>query len=151
MLLYRTGMASLFIISSVIQLSITSSLRSRNKPRQDNQNNNNNNNYTRIVVANTESAADDDCQSLYYDTNILSDGRGIPNTGTLDAGQISALRSVRDEYKKLPFELYKTIVECMPIVCVDVVCQRKLDGKLLLFYRRDKPASHIWWWPGSAI
>jgi len=44
-----------------------------------------------------------------------------------------------------PFDFYKQAVENMPIVCVDVICKRS-DGKVLLFYRRDKPVAHLWWW-----
>jgi hypothetical protein len=36
----------------------------------------------------------------------------------------------------------------MVITCVDVILQRKVDNKLLIFYRRDAPAAHIYWWPG---
>jgi hypothetical protein len=95
--------------------------------------------------------ADDDCQSLFYDLNVLSDGRGIPSTGTVSSETAKILTNTHDDYKRLPFELYKTVVECMPIVCVDVICKRKSDNKVLLFYRRDKPASAIWWWPGGRM
>jgi len=44
-----------------------------------------------------------------------------------------------------PFDFYKQAVENLPIVCVDVICKRS-DGKMLLFYRRDKPVAHLWWW-----
>ena len=44
-----------------------------------------------------------------------------------------------------PFDFYKQAVENLPIVCVDVICKRS-DGKVLLFYRRDKPVAHLWWW-----
>jgi len=44
-----------------------------------------------------------------------------------------------------PFDFYKQAVEHLPIVCVDVICQRN-DGRVLLFYRRDKPVAHLWWW-----
>jgi len=46
--------------------------------------------------------------------------------------------------------MYKFAVEHLPIVCVDVIFQRN-DGKLLLFFRKDKPAANIWWWPGGRM
>ncbi len=29
--------------------------------------------------------------------------------------------------------------------------QRPSDGKVLLFFRKDKPAAKIWWWPGGRM
>lgn len=94
---------------------------------------------------------DDDCHSLYYD--ILRDeqkGVGFSEFYNINSSMIAKLRTVHPDYCRLPFKLYKEIVETMPIVCVDVICQRK-DGKMLLFYRRDKPAASIWWWPGGRM
>jgi ADP-ribose pyrophosphatase YjhB (NUDIX family) len=55
------------------------------------------------------------------------------------------------DYRRLDASLYKQAVENLIIVCVDVVLRRRSDGKLLLFYRRDKPANAIWWWPGGRM
>lgn len=92
---------------------------------------------------------DDNCLSLYYGKNIFPDGRGFPYVRTIDPSTIKALRSIHPEYRKIPTDIYKAVVENMVIVCVDIVCQRKSDNKILLFYRRDAPASNIWWWPGG--
>ena len=64
---------------------------------------------------------------------------------------VKALTAVHPDYRKLPAEFYKFAVEHLPIVCVDVVLQRPADGKLLLFFRKDKPAAKIWWWPGGRM
>ncbi len=90
--------------------------------------------------------ADDACLSLFYDKNIGNDGIGFPTINTISPETVSRLKSVHPEYKKLPLELYKPCVEKMIICCVDIVCQRESDKKFLLFYRRDAPASNIWWW-----
>ncbi len=95
--------------------------------------------------------ADDDCQSLFYGKQAAANGRGFPNLNTVDKSSVAALTTTHNEYSKLPFDMYKRCVECLPIFCVDVVCRRKSDGKLLLFYRRDKPAAGIWWWPGGRM
>ena len=89
--------------------------------------------------------SDDNCSSLFYNTNILESGRGLPYVKSCDEKEIVALTTVQPEYKKLSSDLYQKAVEYLPIVCVDVICQRKSDGKLLLFLRRDKPAANIWW------
>lgn len=102
---------------------------------------------TQVIV----NEADDQCQSLFYDNHILPDGRGIPNCHTISAHDVQVLKAIRPDYRRLPMELYKNVVECMPIVCVDIICQRKSDHKMLLFYRRDKPAAHIFWWPGGRM
>lgn len=97
--------------------------------------------------------ADDSCHSLYYAKLNAGDstGKGFPETKTISEDTIQFLTTVHPEYKRLDFDLYKGIVENMPIVCVDVLCQRGSDNRLLLFYRRDAPAAAIWWWPGGRI
>ena len=92
---------------------------------------------------------DDNCFSLFYDTNLASDGSGMPLTKTCSPDIRSELFSVKPEFKFLSKEFYSQAVETLPTVCVDVMCQRKSDGKFLLFFRRDAPAAGIWWWPGG--
>lgn len=95
--------------------------------------------------------ADDDCQSLFYPIKTLEDGRGVPETRTLDPEVVAQLSVVHQDYRYLPKALYMQAVENMVITCVDVIVQRKSDKKLLLFYRRDPPAKGIWWWPGGRM
>lgn len=96
--------------------------------------------------------ADDNCNSLYYDSLPAErkDGVGFPVLNSTRLDVVARLKMVHPEYSRLPFALYKEIVENLPVVCVDVMCRRQ-DGKLLLFYRRDRPAAHIWWWPGGRM
>lgn len=94
---------------------------------------------------------DDDCNTLLYDPTPDNDGKGFPEVGTITHSTIDRMKTVHAEYKKLPLEFYKVAVEALPLVCVDVVCKRLVDGKLLLFLRRDKPAANIWWWPGGRM
>lgn len=95
--------------------------------------------------------ADDEAHSMFYEiTPPGGKGRGFPFLGTTKAETIARLKTVHTEYSRLPFEMYKSVVENLPICCVDVICRRQ-DGKLLLFYRRDKPANNIWWWPGGRM
>ena len=101
--------------------------------------------YGLLTVRIRNSESDDNCSSLFYNTNILEIGRGLPYVKSCDEKEIVALTTVQPEYKKLSSDLYQKAVEYLPIVCVDVICQRKSDGKLLLFLRRDKPAANIWW------
>jgi len=94
--------------------------------------------------------ADDGCNSLFYDKVPGRDGSGFPEFNTTSPETMEMLRTVHPEYSRLPFELYKQAVECLPLVCVDVICIRN-DGRFLLFYRRDKPAANMWWWPGGRL
>jgi len=93
--------------------------------------------------------ADDDCQSLYYDTNLGSEGRGLPEIGTCDANIKDTLFSVKAEAKFLDKDFYGKAVDLLPTVCVDIIVQRKIDNKVLLLYRRDKPVAGVWWWVGG--
>ena len=95
---------------------------------------------------------DDDCHSLFYAAETHPDGSGMTITKrNVEDKQKKNLCTVQPEYIRLPFELYKQAVEKLPICCVDVMLQRKSDKKILLFYRRDKPANNIWWWPGGRM
>jgi 8-oxo-dGTP diphosphatase len=94
--------------------------------------------------------ADDDCNSLFYDTVPGQDGAGFPKIRTTSAETMTRLKTVQSEWARLPFDFYKRAVETLPIVCVDVICKRA-DGKILLFYRRDAPAANLWWWPGGRL
>ena len=94
---------------------------------------------------------DDDCFSLFYSDKISSEGKGFPWPNTVEKKEVRRLTSVHPEYVRLPEELYSGIVSNIPTVCVDVVCQREVDNKVLLFYRRDKPARGLWWLPGGRM
>jgi ADP-ribose pyrophosphatase YjhB (NUDIX family) len=97
------------------------------------------------------STGDDFCNSLFYDVEQgnVEEGNGFPVSKVINKETIKRLKVVHDEFKKLPFDFYSQVVENLPVVCVDVICRRKSDGKILLFYRKDKPAAKIWWWPGG--
>lgn len=99
----------------------------------------------------SSSIADDNCLSLFYNKNIGVNGTGIPFTNTIESVDINNLKTTFSDYKRLDMDLYRNVVEKLPIVCVDVLCKRKSDNKLLLFYRRDAPAASIWWWPGGRM
>jgi colanic acid biosynthesis protein WcaH len=45
--------------------------------------------------------------------------------------------------------LYKRIISCLPIACVDVSIVH--DGRVLLVRRGDKPALGEWWLPGGRV
>jgi ADP-ribose pyrophosphatase YjhB (NUDIX family) len=95
--------------------------------------------------------AEDECMSLFYD-NLPREkkGSGFAELNTTSEDTVARLKTVHPEYAKIPEKQYKLIVESVPIVCIDVICRRQ-DGGILLFYRRDKPAANIWWWPGGRI
>lgn len=87
---------------------------------------------------------DDECKSLFYSVATGANGAGHPNTNEgVTTEEIQTMKTVQKGYVKLPFEMYKQAVQNLPICCVDIICQRKTDNKMLLFYRRDKPAPGI--------
>ena len=94
---------------------------------------------------------DDHCQSLFYSDDIMSDGKGFPAPNTVDTMEVERMKTIHPEYVRLSKELYRDIVANIPTVCVDIVLQRKVDGKVLLFYRRDSPAKGLWWLPGGRM
>ena len=101
-----------------------------------------------------DNSSDDNFQSLFYSkTNDEQhrSGCGFPCVKSIDTMTKQGLLTVQPEYKRLDIALYKAVVENMVVTCIDVVLQRKIDNKLLLFYRRDKPAKGIWWWPGGRM
>lgn len=49
----------------------------------------------------------------------------------------------------IPSDLYKTIVDLMPILCVDIVL--KYNGKYLLVKRTKEPLKDQWWVPGGRV
>lgn len=49
----------------------------------------------------------------------------------------------------IPDELYKDILDSMPIACVDIVIVR--EGQALLVRRNDAPAKGQWWIPGGRV
>jgi ADP-ribose pyrophosphatase YjhB (NUDIX family) len=96
--------------------------------------------------------ADDACHSLFYGDTPGADGTGFPDGVTnVSDTQIQRMTSVHGACVRLPTALYRDVVRSLPTVCVDIVCQRTSDKKILLFYRRDKPAANIWWWPGGRM
>lgn len=96
--------------------------------------------------------SDDNCNSLYYDNNINKEGKGFTHAQVgLDKKEIVRLNTIHPEYRRISYELYSTAVQQLPIVCIDIICQRIKDEKVLLFYRKDKPAASIWWWPGGRL
>ena len=95
---------------------------------------------------------DDDCYSLFYSHVELGESNfRMPLRKTCPELIERRMRTIQKEYKYLPGEIYGSAVQNLPLVCVDVLCRRKSDGKLLLFYRRDKPACDMWWWPGGRM
>jgi hypothetical protein len=59
----------------------------------------------------------------------------------IDAAIVDRMKVVHNDYRRLPKDFYELAVEALPLVCVDIVCRRKSDGKILLFYRRDPPVA----------
>ena len=51
--------------------------------------------------------------------------------------------------QKIPSELYRQILEYLPILCVDLVFFHQ--GKVLLTYRNDEPAKGKWWIQGGRV
>jgi hypothetical protein len=101
--------------------------------------------YSHHKRSSTLSLGDDDCQSLFYGKQISAEGEGFPHERTGYGGEeLANMMSVRPQYVRLPKSLYRDVVWNLPTVCVDVVLQRKSDNKVLLFFRRDKPAANIW-------
>jgi ADP-ribose pyrophosphatase YjhB (NUDIX family) len=94
---------------------------------------------------------DDECQSLFYSGQIMEEGKGFPASNTVDCHTIDRLKTVHPQYIRLSKELYGGIVANIPTVCVDIILQREVDDKVLLFYRRDKPAKGLWWLPGGRM
>lgn len=97
-------------------------------------------------------AADDDCSSLFYGHTIPVTGEGLPYVSSqITNHEIHNLTKIKNESIRISSPLYQQMVWSLPIVCVDVILQRKSDHSLLLFWRRDKPAANIWWWPGGRM
>jgi ADP-ribose pyrophosphatase YjhB (NUDIX family) len=108
-------------------------------------------NHCRAGTSQGSHKADDDCFSLFYDKVPGDNGAGFSVGAPISSETTAQLRTIFPDYTRLPFDFYKFAVESLPIVCVDVVCKRSTDSKFLLFYRRDKPAANIWWWPGGRM
>jgi colanic acid biosynthesis protein WcaH len=49
----------------------------------------------------------------------------------------------------IPWELYRQILESMPIPCVDIAIVA--NGAVLLVKREDAPAKGQWWLPGGRV
>ena len=55
--------------------------------------------------------------------------------------------------ERLPIEVYKPILDAMPLLCVDVVAYRgNRDGRsILMLERMEKPAKGLLWFPGGRL
>lgn len=51
--------------------------------------------------------------------------------------------------KKIPFKLYKRIIDVLPILCVDAAVLHK--GKFILVKRKNEPLKGGWWVPGGRV
>lgn len=49
----------------------------------------------------------------------------------------------------IPAPLYRQILECLPIACVDIAIVHR--GAVLLVKRKDAPARGAWWVPGGRV
>lgn len=98
-----------------------------------------------------EQGGDDGCNSLFYGPDPAAEGRGYVVNRLVDQNTVNAMTTVHKEYILLSKQLYGDVVSMLPTVCVDVICQRQKDKRLLLFYRKDKPAAGVWWWPGGRM
>jgi ADP-ribose pyrophosphatase YjhB (NUDIX family) len=109
-------------------------------------------NTSKNLISPMISSADDACSSLFYGSEIPTTGEGLPYPNdSIPSNEIENLTTVRKESIKLSSDLYRQVVWYLPVVCVDVILQRRSDHSLLLFWRRDKPAANIWWWPGGRM
>lgn len=50
----------------------------------------------------------------------------------------------------IPEDIYSTIVQLMPIPCVDILA-RDEQGRVLLIKRANEPAKDQWWFPGGRV
>ena len=60
--------------------------------------------------------ADDNCMSLFYSKKITSNGIGLPHLNTCSNTEVSELKQIHSDYRRLPSEFYSKAVECLPIV-----------------------------------
>lgn len=101
--------------------------------------------YSRYSPKQKLSLGDDECQSLFYGKGIGGMGEGFPKERVgYNEEELANMMKVRPQYVRLSKSLYREVVWNLPTVCVDVILQRKSDNKVLLFFRRDKPAASIW-------
>ena len=78
-------------------------------------------------------------QNIMYDhQSEVPGGRGVPQNETSRSEVRKRMTVVHPEYKRLPKELYRIVVACLSICCVDVILQRP-DGKIQLVLRKDEP------------
>lgn len=50
---------------------------------------------------------------------------------------------------EISFDLYKKILDVIPILCVDIIIKHR--GKFLLVKRLNEPAKGLWWPPGGRV
>jgi len=50
----------------------------------------------------------------------------------------------------MPRDIFKTIVSCTPLVSIDLIV-RDPEQRVLLGWRRNRPAQHCWFVPGGRI
>eukprot|EP01060_Flectonema_neradi_P010594 TRINITY_DN17695_c0_g1_i1.p1 TRINITY_DN17695_c0_g1~~TRINITY_DN17695_c0_g1_i1.p1 ORF type:complete len:234 (+),score=44.44 TRINITY_DN17695_c0_g1_i1:61-762(+) len=65
-------------------------------------------------------------------------------------GNRSDLSTVQDHAKKIPSEVYGSIVRSIPVFCVDVVIENQ-QGQVLIVKRGMHPVKDFWWWPGGRM
>ena len=51
---------------------------------------------------------------------------------------------------EIPSQLYRDIISCMPVPCVDLMIYNTW-GEVLLVKRRYTPARGLWWFPGGRV
>jgi len=54
-----------------------------------------------------------------------------------------------EQKERIPDNLYKQILENMPVLCVDIIISYL--GKVLLIRRGEAPAQRKWWVPGGRL
>lgn len=106
---------------------------------------------SQAVPCRSTRTGDDGCNSLFYGTTPASEGRGYVCDRLVEQQVVDNMTTIHSEYRLLPKQLYRDVVSMLPTVCVDVICQRDVDKKILLFLRKDKPAAGVWWWPGGRM
>jgi len=94
---------------------------------------------------------DDECFSLFYAASADYDQKGASDGTACPCAVVERMTTVNPEYRHLPSEVYSQAVANLPIVCIDIICQRASDGKILLLLRRDKPVANVWWFPGGRM
>lgn len=105
------GKEDIFVALTVTFLTTTLALAYLHfvqKPKQTNK--------KRVDESDEAKIADDKCMSLFYSKKIMSDGVGLPYLKSCTASEVSELKLIHSDYRRLPSEFYSKAVECLPIV-----------------------------------